>query len=211
MTHRQHGTHVKYVIDKCRCADCRAASTAYEAHRTRQRAYGIDAYVDASPARAHVRRLGAQGMGWKRVARAADLSPSTVWKLMYGDPTRNRVPNKRIRPATAAAILTVELDLADSAVIDNTGTTRRIQALVAIGWSQSSIARRLDIEPSNFHLLVHGRRRAQVRTARAVAELYDELSMTPAPTGDRHRTTSRTRALNTDSGTASTAEAVAPT
>jgi len=196
MTHREHGTHVKYVIDRCRCDDCRTATAAYEAHRSRQRAYGIDAYIDATPARTHVRRLGAQGMGWKRVARTAGLSPSTVWKLLYGDPSRNRVPNKRIRPATANTILAVTLDLADGQIIDGTGTTRRIQALVAIGWSQSSIARRVGIHPANLTPLAHGRRSVHVGTARAVIDLYDELCMTPAPTGNRHSNTSRTRALN---------------
>lgn len=196
MSIRDHGTHTKYVVDKCRCADCTDAARTYEATRRRQRAYGIPAYVDASPARAHVRTLSAQGMGWKRVARAAGLSASTVWKLMYGNPTIGRAPNKRIRPATAEAILSVKVDLADGAIIDSTGSTRRIQALVAIGWSQSKLAHRLGINRANFTPLAQGRRRTTVATARAVAALYDELSMTPPEAITYRDRVSVTRARN---------------
>lgn len=181
MSHRQHGDRAKYVVEKCRCDLCRKACRDYERQRTRNRAYGKVAYIDAEPARQHVRSLGAQGMGWKRVARSAGLSPSTVWKLMYGNPTIGRAPNKRVRAATANAILAVKLDLADGAIIDATGTTRRIQALVALGWSQSKIAAQLGIAPPNFTALVHGRSNTTVATARAVAELYDDWSMSPPP------------------------------
>ena len=60
---------------------------------------------------------------------------------------------------------------------DGVGTRRRLQALVAMGWSQSEIARRLGVDPANATklfrcVLVHA------VTARRVAGLYDELSMT---------------------------------
>lgn len=196
MSHRQHGTRVKYVVDKCRCAPCRQANSLAAAERRRLNAYGRPAYIDATPARTHVRRLGAQGMGWKRVARAAGLSPSTVWKLMYGDPARGRQPNKRVKPATAAKILAVELDLADGAKIDATGTRRRLQGLVAIGYSQSYLARRLGIHPGNFGTMFHHRGQVVVATARAVADLYDELSMTPRQAVDQRTKISISRAKN---------------
>lgn len=194
MSHRAHGTRVKYVIDKCRCDDCREASRAAEAIRRRDRAYGIQSYIDAQPARDHVSALGQQGMGWKRVARTAGLSPSTVWKLMYGDPARGREPNKRIRPATAEAILSVELDLADGARIDGLGVARRLQALVALGWSMSKLADCLGVHPTNFTPIIHGRRDTTVGTDRAVRDLYDALSMTLPPESRHHEKSSATRA-----------------
>lgn len=194
---RPHGTRAKYVVDKCRCEPCTVANREAARHRSREKAYGRwEAYIDAEPARAHVRRLGAQGMGWKRVARAAGLSPSTVWKLVYGDRTRFDGPSKRVRRHTAEAILGVRLDLADGANIDATGTKRRIQALVCLGHSVSSLAERLGWQPSNFHRLVHEATQVEVRTARAVAELYDKLSMTPAAGGHWQRKGAVTRAKN---------------
>lgn len=172
-----HGTHAAYVVDRCRCRRCRDAAATYERNRTRQRAYGRQAYVPAGRARAHVLHLGRQGMGWKRVAAAAGVATTVVWKLVYGDRARGLAPSKRIRPTTEAKILAVTLDLADGALVDGTGTRRRLQALVAVGWSQTRLGERLGMQAGNFGVLIHGRRggRVTVATARRVAELYDDL------------------------------------
>ena len=80
---RLHGTRARYVLGPgpgpgpgCRCADCRAANRAAENQRTRLIAYGQwQPYVDADQARAHVRRLAVQGIGWKRTAALAGSPP----------------------------------------------------------------------------------------------------------------------------------------
>ncbi|WP_131104050.1 helix-turn-helix domain containing protein [Ornithinimicrobium sufpigmenti] len=182
----QHGTHAAYVIDRCRCRPCRDATAAYERNRAKQRAYGRQAYVPAGHARTHVLHLMSQGMGWKRVAAAAGIDTSVVWKLLYGDPSRNQAPTKRVMPKTADALLAVTLDLAPGAKVDSTGTTRRLQALVAMGWSQSQLATRLGMLPSNLTPIAHGRRGVTKATADAVTALYDELWSTPAPPSGRH-------------------------
>lgn len=170
-----HGNRVRYVIDKCRCRPCRDSAAAYTRDLARRHLYGKVTYVNADPARAHVQSLQEQGMGWKRIARQAGIDTSILWKLLYGDSTRNMSPSKRIRPATEAKILAVTLDLAGGAKIDSTGTARRIQALVAIGWSQSKIAARLGILRSNFTTLAQGGTPVTVARAKAVADLYDQL------------------------------------
>lgn len=88
----------------------------------------------------------------------------------------------------AEAILAVEptLDaLPGGTVIDASGTRRRIQALVAIGWSQSKIAARLGWTPANLSALLR-RDRTVAATARAVRDLYEEL-WDQAPPEDTHR------------------------
>jgi transcriptional regulator with XRE-family HTH domain len=183
-----HGDRVRYVIDKCRCRPCRDAASAYQRDLERRHLYGKVTYVNADPARAHVASLQAQGMGWKRIAHAADIDTSVMWKLIYGDSTRNMAPSKRIRPATETAILSVTLDLAGGAKIDSIGTTRRIQALVAIGWSQSKIAARLGVTPANFLGLAHGRTGVTAGRAKDVADLYDQLwDQTPPRAGQRDK------------------------
>lgn len=196
-TNHQHGTHACYVLDACRCHGCTAANTAYERRRTRDHAYGRwNGYVDAQPARAHVQQLQARGMGWKRVARSAGVPTGTMWKLLYGVPSTGRPPSARIRPATESAILAVRLDLAGGAVVDGTGTARRIQALVACGWSMSKIAARLGIQRANFTSIAHGIGRVTVATDRAVRALYDELWDRTPPQDDHRDRIAASRALN---------------
>ena len=68
-----------------------------------------------------------------------------------------------------------------------TGTHRRIQALVATGWSQAKIGGRLGMTPANFAAMM---RRDQVTAAteRAARAVYDELWNRPPPeTGQREK------------------------
>lgn len=67
----------------------------------------------------------------------------------------------------------------DRILIPEHGTIRRLQALCALGWTQGEIASRLGVTKSRVsHLMRHSHKGVKPRTARAVAALYDELSMT---------------------------------
>lgn len=183
--HHEHGTPQAYVLDQCRCLPCAASNRAYEKDRNRQQAYGRwNGLVDAEPARRHVRALMAAGMGLKSITEAG-ISAGTLTKLLYGHPNADgtrRPPARRIRPETAEKILAVQLQIASGAQVDATGTVRRVCALVALGWSQSKIAARLGITRVNFWLATEPPVTVTARTARAVAVLYDDLSMTLPPT-----------------------------
>ncbi len=65
-------------------------------------------------------------------------------------------------------------------VIDGTGTRRRLQALVAIGWPGPAIAERIGFDQAMVMRLYHASR-VNVATATAVRELYRQLSDTPGP------------------------------
>ncbi|MGC9540207.1 hypothetical protein [Streptomyces sp. UG1] len=177
-SHRRHGTRAKYVAEKCRCQACKRANRREGNQRSRMQAYGHwQPYVDAEPVRAHVRALEAYGLGWKRIARLAGVSPTTVGKLLYGAPRRNMGPSKRVRPETAAKLLAVEAtpeNLGGAVSVDGTGTRRRLQALVAGGWPQAQLARRLEMEPGNFGVTLRAER-VLVSTSRAVTALYEGL------------------------------------
>lgn len=186
----RHGTRAAYVLDRCRCIACSKANAAAEGWRSRQKAYGrYDRYVDADEARAHVLSLMDQGMGWKQVARASDVSHGGMGKLLYGKRRADgsRQPSRRVLSTTAARILATELELADGALVDAKQAktvTVKIRALVALGWSQSKLCERLGINRANFHLADGGG--VLAGTARAVDVLYDELSMR-LPPEDTHR------------------------
>jgi transcriptional regulator with XRE-family HTH domain len=180
---RPHG-RAKYVREHCTCDVCREANNAYQRNRERQRGYGRAAYVDAEPARVHLRALGEAGIGWRRAAELAGLSTSVVSKILYGQ--AGRAPSKRVRVATAEKILRVEINgdgMAAHAVVDATGARRRLRALVAIGWAQIQLAERLGLTPNNFWTLIHGQPNITAARRRAVAELYDELWDKPPADG----------------------------
>lgn len=195
----RHGTYACYTLDRCKCLPCAKANSDYEAARTRQQAYGRwNGLTDAAAAREHVQQLLDKGMGLKRVIAVSGVSSGTMWKLVYGrarsDGTKSR--SERIRPDVERRILATTLDLADGARIDSVGAARRVQALVALGWSMTRIATFLGIQLSNFTAVAHGRGRITVSRDRAIRSLYDEISMTLPPQDAWHDKISASRARN---------------
>lgn len=178
-----HGTLARRRIGGCDCRPCRDAGNRYNNRRELLIATGRwRPYVDAEPVRQHVNTLRANGLGAERITELAGVAHSTMQRLLYGAPHRGEGPSKRIRPDTAAAILAVRADLdtlADGASVDATGTRRRSHALVCLGWSQGEQARRLGVQKNNFNRL--NTSPVTAARARAVRDLYDELSMTVAP------------------------------
>jgi len=172
---RDHG-YARYRLDGCRCYTCARAVSEYNARRDRLIAYGRwQPYVDAAPVRDHVRLLMSASIGRRTIVRAAGVSHGALSQLLYG--TTGRPPSRRVRPDTAHRLLslTPSLDLvADGTPVDATGTRRRLQALIAIGWPQAALAARLGWAPSNFCSLL-GAPRVTARTARAARTLYDDL------------------------------------
>lgn len=197
-----------YIRDRCRCADCRTAAAERERATNRAHAYGrYDGLVDADPVRAHVRALTGMGVGLKQITRLSGVSGGTLNKLMYGHPLPGggrRAPSRRCSPRTADRILGLPLDralLAGGALVDGTGTRRRLQALVARGWSQRCLARKLGVHEANFSKTVRATE-VLVSTARAVAALYDELwDCTPvAVTGSQKIAVNRARRMAHERG-----------
>lgn len=178
MSNRDHGTRAKYVVDKCRCEPCKKANREAENHRYRQQAYGRwEPYVDAEPARNHVRMLMDYGLGWKRIAELAGVGRGTVEKLLYGSRHRGMGPSKGIRPETARKLLAVRPEgerLGGAVNVDATGTRRRLQALVAGGWPQARLAAQLGMSPGNFGKTLRSPR-VLAATERAVRKLYDQM------------------------------------
>lgn len=141
-----HGTHACYVLDRCRCDDCRTANLAYEKHRrqwARQFPLVDPPYVDAGPARRHVQVLADSGMGPKRVAQVTGVSHGSISKLLYGDYATGRPPSKRIKRETARKLLACPLDVADGIKVDGTEARAIVAELVARGWTKVAIGKRV--------------------------------------------------------------------
>lgn len=176
-----HGTRAAYVKDRCRCPDCTAANTAASRTADRQRAYGRwQPLVPAAPVHEHLVALRASGIGVERIATLANISVSHVREL--AGPRRG---DRRIRPCTATRILRITVDAAEGAPrsqVDATGTRRRLQALIAIGWSLEALATDLARRPSSLRRNLTSSS-VTVRTSRDVATLYERLLLTPPPQG----------------------------
>lgn len=167
-------------------------SAHYNQQRDRLIAYGRweTVYTDAEPARTHVRQLQQAGMGLRRIAEVADVNRSQLDNLLSGRPERGTGPSRKVHRDLAAKILAVPVPeaphrgVAARARIPAFGTTRRLQALVAFGYSQSDLCHRLGITDSNGSCLFTGRRTSvTAATARNVETLFAELQLTPGPNG----------------------------
>jgi hypothetical protein len=77
---------------------------------------------------------------------------------------------------------------------DPTGTTRRLQALMAIGYTQAALCRAMQLNASHLNRLINGHLGYKVNagTAAKVKDVYRQLSMTPGP-HDRARRFAKAR------------------
>jgi len=182
----QHGTDACYKLDGCNCLPCTRAHSAYETRRVRLIAYGRwQPYVDAGPAAAHVRHLMAAGIGLRQITALSGVPRGALWKLIYGKRGADGVqrPSTRIRPETESRLLAVQdsaESLAGGVRVDATGTHRRLQALMTLGWPEFRLAKYIGMTASNFAQLMD-RGRVTKATADRVANVYDQLWDTPPP------------------------------
>ena len=202
-SHKHAETTTCYLGHACRCFACGIGFSRRVARRKQLQAAGLydNGRTDAAPIREHLATLADAGIHYNRVATIAGISLTSVKGLTIGQPRRDgsRAVQQTIRRDLAAAILAVKPDydaLPEGAHISTRGATRRIQALVAIGYSVGSLAALLDMQPSNLGHLLH-RVRITVRVHRRIANLYDRLWCVPAPATTRQERRSRTYALRT--------------
>lgn len=160
--------------------------THYSRHHRRQRAYGrwTADLVDAQPVRDHVLKLRDAGIGNKRLEEEFGVPHSTVQHLLYGQ--RGYGPSRQVRKATADRILQIPVPRSDVEFVRQDripalGTTRRLQALVANGYSQKDLIVRLGWpENGSTSELFLGRcRNIVVRKAQDAAVLFSQLQLVP--------------------------------
>lgn len=181
-SHKHAAASTCFIQHQCRCTPCVDAHNERARNRNRQKAYGRfdTGLVDSEPVREHLLMLGEFGLGYKRVAGLAGVGITAVRNVLWGrqdsGPRKGEIP-KRIKRENAERILAVKPEvalLAAGALIPSRGTHRRLQALVARGWSQSKLAARLGVERSNFGMMMQ-RGRVSVALHRAVVDLFDDL------------------------------------
>lgn len=184
--------------EACGVADCDRrrsrrglCNTHYQAQAAQLKAAGrwVSAYVDADPARRHVKALKAAGVGERRIAELAGISRTSLTKMLHGSASRGTGPSRKVQGEVAAKLLAVPLPdrtnhavIADNALVGAAGTIARMQALVAAGYPRSQLAARIGVTASNAtRLFAPSTPRVTAGTARRVAALFDELKDIPGP------------------------------
>lgn len=164
-TKHQPGTAACYTRHGCRCTPCRTVC-----NRAKKRNRNLECLVDAAPVRRHIEALIAVGVTHGAIARDAGVSQSHITYLLG--------TMQRCQPETARRIMAVTGRNPGRSMVDATGTRRRLQALMVIGWPLSWLSARVGKTDAAAH---HWLCREQVAgtTAALVAELYDELWNTP--------------------------------
>ena len=140
---RPHGTHAKYVVERCHCDECRAANRAYERKRTRENAerrYGArpPIFIDATDTREHILRLRAAGIGPLQIEKLSGVGHTAQWKIVTG-----RV--RRVHRETERAIMSV--GTADHvflrSYVDATEAKAIVAELLEMGYTKTAIAKAL--------------------------------------------------------------------
>jgi transcriptional regulator with XRE-family HTH domain len=178
--------------------------SCYEIRRQRDKAYGRwqTQYVEAGPVREHVRLLVAAGIGTRRLETLSGVSRSALQNLLNGRKERGTGPSAKVAESTAERILAIPIPTeshrlaGDHALVLSVGSTRRLQALVAMGYTQSYLAGRLGVTAANSTELFHGKRLCVTASrAREIEALYTELSVAPPETASARRSRCRAQKL----------------
>jgi hypothetical protein len=172
-----HGTLTAYHSSGCRCDACTQVAVRHTKKWRLDRQRGIERMVDADLIRAHVGQLLAQGMSFRGIALTAGYtSPNALTSALS---------KKKVQRKTHERIMgiTVTSDARRFGYVDSTGSSRRIQALVAIGWTTRAIAARMGVKDhASVVDLSSGRNRTVRRsTAVRVRAVYEELWDQPGP------------------------------
>lgn len=128
--------------------------------------------VDAEPVRQHVRELMAAGIGYARIAQAANVGVSTINHMLYERSGRPRT--EHLNHEVARRILAVDVSQVPTGVVDATGTKRRLQALMTVGWPAGHLGSLLNLHPVHVRGL-HRQSKVYATTAHAMAVTYNRL------------------------------------
>jgi hypothetical protein len=162
-------------------------TTGCEQERGQRKGHGgwQSQYIDSRPVRNHITRLRRAGVEIKQIAKLCGISPGAVQIIV----DRRTGPAVKVLPSTAAKILSVAVPPTPSVIpagrqcVSVIGSTRRLRALVAAGYTPSMLSRELGIEPMKAYELFGHRDDMPAAIGQAVADLFDRLEMTPGPSG----------------------------
>lgn len=202
-----HGSRDMYLIHGCRCDDCKEDTRSYRQASDTLRALGKfkNHRMNPAPARKHIRMLKSHKMTASQIGELAGVSRNCIDSIYHGSSRRTGKPITYIFQPTYEAIMAVKptsiLERPSTSKVPAAGTRRRIQALMACGYSGKSIADHLDVTKRTIQTYME-RESVTVETARKVRDLYEQLWDVPPPadTPIQAQVASRLRNLAADHG-----------
>lgn len=177
--HKHAVTSQCYIQHKCRCDDCRAGNTKRQDRRRRLEAYGQwEARRSARAAHDHINALRSEhGITINEFATLSGVNRRMVWAI-------TKDPDCRVEADTERRVLAVtgeERCFAPGSTIPSKGARRRIRALAAIGYTNRDIMAAAGLNVSYASQIL--KQPTITRSVHAaIAEAYERLSATPAPT-----------------------------
>lgn len=143
----------------------------------------------------HIALLRRSGLGMYRIAELAGVSRPTLYHLVSSTTARRQ---DTVTADTEARVLAIRPSLslvARHRLVEATGTRRRVEALMAIGWSSLRIAAHAGVTPTVISS-IHRAERCELGTALAVRATYDALWDQVPPQRNRGEKAGYTRARN---------------
>lgn len=133
----------------------------------------VNPWVDPQKVREHIAALARSNVPFRHVAAAAQTTPSTVWRIHSGNPTKVTLDlANRIFAVTPATVV-----LPASTKVPAIGSLRRIQALNCAAWPTKTIAKRLGLTGLNLST----KKQVTKGTADRIDEVYREWKDVTGP------------------------------
>jgi AraC-like DNA-binding protein len=200
-----HNTLTCYTNYGCRLPDCAERYREWDRNRRAARKAGQwQPHVEAEPVRQHLRMLNDHGITLHRAAEMAGIGPRSLHPLFQPQTGRRRRHQHTVRTEIAAKILAIRPETVTPGRVDPTGTARRIQALVAIGWPMRYLAAHFGIGDTYVHQIIQRSTKDHLvlaATAEKIAARYEHVkTLQPARHGVRARNVKQARNMAASRG-----------
>jgi hypothetical protein len=172
-----HGRTVTcYKTHGCRCKPCKVRVAKDERSRYRAKQNGTyRAMTTPDRAREHINMLHSKGMSQLGLSRVTGLAPATLKDIREGDVAT-------ILHSTERAILATKprVSVRAGGRVDSTGSRRRLQALMVIGYTTIELSAMLGMSRAGASRIMHSTAVTK-DNADAVSKLFERLVLIPAP------------------------------
>ena len=176
MTSREaphHETLTCYTNYGCRRPECVERKQRWADERKAAIRTGTwQPYVDAAPVRRHIVTLLTSGLTQDRIAALAGVPHQSIADFTGG--IRGRGIRHRTSASIAARILAIDPEAATPVRIGATGTHRRVQALVAVGWPLTHLSAGSGLHTTRADQILR-QNTVRIETAERIQDGYDVL------------------------------------